>query len=109
VRNFADRAVGLAEVYRALKPGGLWGFLEMTAPQGKIFPFFYGLYFKLLVPLIGAAISFHPYAYRYLKNTVYAFPGFTGMKAEHETIGFQLHYYRPIMRGAVGLYIFKKP
>jgi demethylmenaquinone methyltransferase/2-methoxy-6-polyprenyl-1,4-benzoquinol methylase len=108
LRNFSNRVVGYAQIRRVLKPGGLWGFLEMTAPQGRIFPLIYGFYFKRLVPLVGTVISLYPGAYHYLRDSVYAFPGYEAMKAEHETSGFSLVYYRAIMRGAVGLFVFRK-
>ncbi len=108
VRNFFDRPAAFTEIRRILKPGGLWGFLEMSAPTGRLFPKVYAFYFKRLVPLIGAAFSLTPYAYRYLRDSVYVFPGYEEMKAEHEATGFRLSFYRPILRGAVGLYVFKK-
>ncbi len=108
VRNFMDRATAFAEIYRVLKPGGFWGFLEMSPPGGVIFPIIYGLYFKRVVPLLGALFSSRAGAYRYLRDSVYQFPGRQGMTAEHQTAGFTLHYYRAILNGAVGLYIFQK-
>ncbi len=108
VRNFSSRQGGLQEISRILKPGGLWGFLEMSAPTGTIFPAVYAFYFKILVPLMGALFSLQPQAYRYLRDSVYVFPGFSGMKSEHEKTGFLLAYYKPILKGAVGLYVFQK-
>jgi demethylmenaquinone methyltransferase / 2-methoxy-6-polyprenyl-1,4-benzoquinol methylase len=108
LRNFSDRNQSYAEILRVLKPGGLWGFLEMTAPRGRIFPLIFGFYFKRVVPLLGALISWTPGAYKYLRDSVYAFPGYEGMIAEHEAAGFSLVYYRAIVRGAVGLFILRK-
>jgi demethylmenaquinone methyltransferase/2-methoxy-6-polyprenyl-1,4-benzoquinol methylase len=108
LRNFHNRPSGYAEIHRVLKPGGLWGLLEMTAPKGRIFPIIYGFYFKHLVPLLGTIISLYPGAYQYLRDSVYAFPGYETLKSEHETAGFSLLHYRAIMKGAVGLYVFRK-
>ncbi|MCX6639258.1 MAG: ubiquinone/menaquinone biosynthesis methyltransferase [bacterium] len=108
LRNFRDRVAAYAEILRVLRPGGLWGFLEMSAPSGIFFPWLYGLYFKRIVPTIGAKLSRNPYAYQYLADSVYKFPGREIMTAEHQRAGFVPVYYRPIMRGAVGMYVFRK-
>ena len=109
VRNFFNRPAAFGDILRVLKPGGLWGFLEMSAPEGTLFPKIYAIYFKRIVPIIGAVCSLTPYAYRYLRDSVYVFPGYAEMKAEHEAAGFRLMEHRSILRGAVGLYIFQKP
>jgi ubiquinone/menaquinone biosynthesis methyltransferase len=108
VRNFASRRQGLGEIHRILTPGGLWGFLEMAAPGGTVFPIVYALYFKRIMPLLGALQSPSPNAYRYLRDSVYAFPGAEKMIEEHREIGFQPVRFTPILRGAVCLYVFKK-
>jgi demethylmenaquinone methyltransferase/2-methoxy-6-polyprenyl-1,4-benzoquinol methylase len=109
LRNFRDRGVAINELHRILKPKGWWGFLEMSAPQGAIFPQIYSLYFKRIVPLIGALLSPSPAAYRYLRDSVYAFPGCDSIVAEHQKAGFSLDVYQGIFHGAVGLYVFRKP
>ncbi len=108
VRNFASRRRGLEEIHRVLTPGGLWGFLEMTAPRGTIFPLLYALYFKRLMPLLGALQSPSPDAYRYLRDSVYAFPGAEKIIEEHREIGFHRVHFQPILREAVCLYVFRK-
>lgn len=108
LRNFQNRSPGYREIYRILKPGGLWGFLEMSAPSGTIFPQVYGFYFKRVVPLIGQAFSPKPGAYEYLRDSVYAFPNIEGLEVEHREAGFSLVHHKLILRGAVILAIFKK-
>ena len=108
LRNFQDRSAAFREINRVLVPGGLWGFLEMSAPEGFIFPLIYGLYFKRIVPLLGAVFAKNFSAYRYLRDTVYQFPDKSAITTEHARAGFSLLFYRPVLRGAVVLYIFKK-
>lgn len=108
LRNFENRPAAYKEIHRILKPGGLWGFLEMSAPSGTIFSHIYGFYFKRIVPQIGRAFSPGPGAYEYLRDSVYAFPGIELLEAEHREAGFSLFYNKPILRGAVILAIFKK-
>ena len=108
VRNFEHRGRALHEVHRVLKPGGNWGFLEMSAPRGIVFPVIFGFYFKIIMPILGALLSSSPGAYMYLRDSVYSFPLYDRIVEEHRAAGFSLKSYRPILRGAVGLYVFQK-
>lgn len=108
LRNFADRPRAYHEINRVLRPGGLWGFLEMSAPQGILFAKIYSLYFKRLVPFLGARFSKNPYAYQYLSDSVYQFPGYNAMVVEHLPANLIAIYYRPIFKGAVMLCVFQK-
>lgn len=108
LRNFQDREIAFREINRVLVPGGLWGFVEMSAPGGFLFPLVYSLYFKRIVPLIGALFAQNFSAYRYLPDSVYQFPDKSAIIAEHARADFSLIFYRSILRGAVVLYIFKK-
>jgi demethylmenaquinone methyltransferase/2-methoxy-6-polyprenyl-1,4-benzoquinol methylase len=108
VRNFQFRERALAEICRVLIPDGLWGFLEISAPRGMIFPFVYGLYFKRIVPCIGRLLSPSRFAYTYLQESAYAFPDYDQLLTEHERVGFKLRYHRPFLSGAVSLYVFQK-
>jgi demethylmenaquinone methyltransferase / 2-methoxy-6-polyprenyl-1,4-benzoquinol methylase len=74
VRNFEDLDKGLSEMFRVLKSGGRIVVLEFSRPV--MFPFrqLYFFYFRTLLPVIGAKISRHNEAYRYLPETVMQFP-----------------------------------
>ena len=74
VRNFSDRAQGLKEIRRVLKPNGTLIVLELSEPQNVIVRWFYNLYFKNILPLIGERVSGNANAYRYLQQTVEKFP-----------------------------------
>jgi len=74
VRNFENTLAGLTEMCRVLKPGGIIMVLEFSRPS--IFPLkqVYGLYFRQFLPRIGRRVSGDPSAYRYLPESVMAFP-----------------------------------
>lgn len=74
VRNFSDRAQGMKEIHRVLKPNGTLIILELSEPQNVIVRWFYNLYFKNILPLIGKRVSGNANAYRYLQQTVEKFP-----------------------------------
>ncbi len=74
VRNFENLEKGLAEIYRVLKPGGIFVVLETSVPTK--FPFRQGYYFhtKVLLPIIGKLFSQDKVAYSYLSESAASFP-----------------------------------
>lgn len=74
VRNFENLDKGLSEIYRILKPDGLFVILETSNPTK--FPFKQGYFFysKYILPLIGKLFSKDKDAYRYLSESASVFP-----------------------------------
>jgi len=74
IRNVTDVPTALQEMHRVLKPGGRSLILEFSLPSNKIVRAGYLLYFRHILPLIGAIVSGDGEAYRYLNRTVETFP-----------------------------------
>jgi demethylmenaquinone methyltransferase / 2-methoxy-6-polyprenyl-1,4-benzoquinol methylase len=74
IRNFADRGEALREMFRVLKPGGISVVLELTEPTSPFVSQLYSLHSRVILPIIGAIISRHNAAYRYLPRSIAAFP-----------------------------------
>ena len=74
VRNFQNLEKGLSEIYRILKPGGKLVILEFSKPKNGYFLPFYRLYLRVIAPRIGKMISGNLDAYKYLNESVNAFP-----------------------------------
>ena len=74
VRNFENLEKGLTEIYRVLKPGGLFFILEFSKPVKTPFKQLYKFYFTRVLPLVGRAISKDTNAYTYLPESVNEFP-----------------------------------
>ena len=89
VRNFSDREQGLKEILRVLKPNGTLIVLELSEPQNVIVRWFYNLYFKNVLPLIGKRVSGNSNAYRYLQQTVEKFPMPKEFISMLKSIGYQ--------------------
>jgi demethylmenaquinone methyltransferase/2-methoxy-6-polyprenyl-1,4-benzoquinol methylase len=74
IRNVANLDDALGEAYRVLEPGARFVILEFTTPRNSLVRAAYHTYFHHLLPRIGALVSGHPTAYRYLPESVSHFP-----------------------------------
>ena len=108
VRNFENLEKGLAEMYRVLKPGGTLVILEFSKP--RIFPVkqLFNLYFQHFLPWIGRMRSKDEKAYKYLYESVQAFPDYSNFTAILQQIGFQHAGYEPLTTGICCIYSAKK-
>ena len=108
VRNFESIETGLSEMYRVLDKEGVLVILEPSKPS--IFPIkqLYNIYFTYILPLLGKIISKDKNAYRYLTNSVNAFPTKKIFLNKLKEIGFNKCKHIPLTFGIVSLYIAEK-
>ncbi|MBK8699960.1 MAG: bifunctional demethylmenaquinone methyltransferase/2-methoxy-6-polyprenyl-1,4-benzoquinol methylase UbiE [Saprospiraceae bacterium] len=108
VRNFENLELGLSEMYRVLKPGGVLMVLEFSKP--RVFPIkqLYNFYFKNILPFIGKMISRDSKAYGYLYESSSSFPCFEEFTALLEKIGFHNSRYYALSFGICSIYIAEK-
>lgn len=104
VRNFSDREQGLKEILRVLKPNGTLIVLELSEPQNVIVRWFYNLYFKNVLPLIGKRVSGNSNAYRYLQQTVEKFPMPMEFMSMLKSIGYQEVKHKALSLGLCRIY-----
>ena len=94
LRNVTDRERCLKEMRRVVRPGGRVLVLEFSHPVWPVFRQVYFLYFRHLVPLIGRLIQGDPDTYRYLPETVLAFPDQEALADMMRAVGLRdVHYY----------------
>lgn len=105
VRNFENLEIGLSEMYRVLDTNGIVAILEPSNP--KYFPLkqLHNLYFHYILPIIGSWISKDKSAYKYLPESVEAFPSENEFIRKLEKIGFKKCKYFPLTFGIVSLYV----
>jgi demethylmenaquinone methyltransferase/2-methoxy-6-polyprenyl-1,4-benzoquinol methylase len=73
VRNVPDVAGAFREQLRVVKKGGRVVCLETCPPKNHLLKPLVGLYFKLVIPLLGGLVSGQWRAYRYLPASIQAF------------------------------------
>jgi len=74
VRNFENLEKGLSEIFRVLKPGGIFVVLETSIPTKTPYKQGYKFYSTTILPTIGRIFSKDRLAYSYLSESAAAFP-----------------------------------
>lgn len=108
VRNFQNLEKGLSEMFRVLTPGGRLVILEFSKPQQGIFLHFYKIYLQFITPRIGKIVAGNLDAYKYLNDSVNAFPeGDTFIEIMKRT-GYRGTYYKKLSLGICTIYCGNK-
>ena len=88
LRNMRPRQGALQEMFRVLKPGGKLCVLELGSTQERIMLGVYNLYLEKLMPAVASVFFRRNSAYRYLAESIAAFPPAQAVKEEMEAVGF---------------------
>ncbi len=108
VRNFENRKQGLQEMLRVLKPGGKAFILEFSQPT-KLFRPFYYIYLKLFLPILAKVITGDKNAYKYLCESILAFPHRDKFSEELRQAGFTNVSAEPYTFSIVAIHSAQKP
>ena len=104
VRNFEHLERGLTEMLRVVKPGGRVVILEFSRPSKFPMKQLYNVYFTTILPLIGRWISRDQAAYRYLPESVKAFPDGGDFLKILSGVGYKNPQCDPLTFGISSLY-----
>jgi demethylmenaquinone methyltransferase / 2-methoxy-6-polyprenyl-1,4-benzoquinol methylase len=109
IRNVERPGTAFADVFRVLRPGGRFAFLEFGVPRIPGMRQAYLAYFRHVLPRIGSVVSGHASAYTYLPASVGAFPEPGQVIASLAATGFSQVRADSLSLGIVYLYSALKP
>jgi len=102
-RNVESLDTLFGEMARVARPGGVIMALDFSLPRGPLLRAFYRLYLGLLVPLLGAVADRR--AYRYLRDSILAFPPAEQVIARLTAAGARDGRAVPLTGGLVTVYV----
>ena len=108
VRNFENLNSGLKEIYRVLKQNGQIIVLEFSKPKSFPIKQSYYIYSRFILPVFGSLISKDKSAYRYLPESVAAFPEGHDFLAQLKLVGFSNLKLKKLSGGIASIYSAKK-
>lgn len=108
IRNLANPAKGLEEIYRALKPDGRVAILEFSRTDTIFFKQLYYLYLHYIMPVAGKIFVGNQDAYTYLADSIETFYTPRELVSVMEDTGFKEINVEPMTFGAVHLYTGQK-
>ncbi|MCF6223530.1 MAG: bifunctional demethylmenaquinone methyltransferase/2-methoxy-6-polyprenyl-1,4-benzoquinol methylase UbiE [Flavobacteriaceae bacterium] len=104
VRNFENLEQGLNEIYRVLKPKGVFVVLETSQPTKFPIKQGFAFYSKSIIPTVGKMLSKDKNAYQYLPESAAAFPYGEKFNNILLKIGFNSSKIYPQTFGAATIY-----
>lgn len=107
IRNVVDRKLGLAEMWRVLRPGGRMIILEFSTPRSQLFRQLYYFYFRRLLPVVGGLFSRYN-AYKYLPDSVLEFPSQKEFSRMIADAGFRSVHIHELTFGIATIYVGEK-
>ena len=105
LRNLTDLDRGLREMARVTRPGGKVAALETSHPTLPGFRTLFALYFRRLIPVLGALVSGDREAYRYLPRTAQGFLEPEDLSRAMRTAGLRDVTYRRLALGTVAIHV----
>ena len=108
IRNFQELDKALGEMQRVLRKGGHLAILELSTPvkfpMKQLFP----IYARCIMPLLGWLFSKDAKAYRYLPDSIAAFPQGEVLQSALERAGFSKVEFHRFTGGICTFYLATK-
>jgi len=109
LRNIEQRQSALEEMLRVVQPGGVLVVLEFSKPVIPVVGSLFDLYFRHVLPKLGAWISGARGPYAYLPASVKQFPDQSSLAEELQSTGWFDVGYQNLTGGIAALHWGRKP
>ncbi len=107
LRNMEDWPRAIREMARVIRPGGLLLVLDFSVPQPPLRGL-YRFYLHRIMPRLAALVTGEKTAYKYLADSIEAFPTGEKMTALIESCGFREASCQRLTGGIVSLYTARR-
>lgn len=104
IRNVENREAALIEACRILKPGGKFLCLEFSQVELPVIREAYNLYSDKIIPKIGKCVTKNEGAYKYLVDSIKAFPDAMTFSNMVKKSGFSSCEYETLTFGVVAIH-----
>lgn len=108
IRNAPVIAPALGEIYRVLRPGGLFLSLDFNRPANGLVRAVYLSYLTIVGSLVGLALHRDPDTYRYIPESIRRYPGATAICGLAREQGFRSCEWFPVLGGLMALHRARK-
>lgn len=108
IRNVVDPIAGLAELARCVRPEGKLAVLEFSRPRPRLLRWAHGLYCARVVPFVGDLLTGRRGTYRYLPQTIDAWPTPEAFAEDMRRAGWDQVSYRLLSGGIVALHVGRR-
>lgn len=99
IRNVADIEQALSEAHRVLKPGGIFMCLEFSDFKIPVLKKAYERYLLEVLPVMGEIVVGDYKSYRYLAESILAFPDQEDFRQMIAAAGFKYSHYENLSQG----------